>query len=100
MRAFDLLAVDGEDLRREPIETRRRRMQHLLRAPKPGLVLNEQFATEGAIVYQQACALGCEGIVSKRRGSRYRSGKSLDWLKSKHPESPAKRREETEDWGK
>ena len=42
---------------------------------------------------------GREGIVSKRLGSRYRSGRSPDWLKFKNPEAPAVKREAEEDWG-
>jgi len=41
------------------------------------------------LVFKQACALGCEGIVSKRLGSRYRSGRSKDWLKLKNPNALA-----------
>jgi ABC-type uncharacterized transport system substrate-binding protein len=44
--------------------------------------------------------LGLEGIVSKRLGSFYRSGRSRDWIKSKNPAAPAVRREVEEDWGK
>jgi ATP-dependent DNA ligase len=44
--------------------------------------------------------MGLEGIVSKRLGSRYRSGRSPDWLKFKNPEAPAVKREAEEDWGK
>jgi ATP-dependent DNA ligase len=50
------------------------------------------------IVYQQACKLGYEGIVSKRIGSTYRSGRSKHWLKVKNPKAPAVRREAEEDW--
>jgi ATP-dependent DNA ligase len=42
--------------------------------------------------------LGFEGIVSKRKGSHYQSGRSCDWLKLKNPNAPAARREATEDW--
>jgi len=52
------------------------------------------------IVYQQACKLGCEGIVSKRLGSLYRSGRSRHWLKVKNPAAPAVRREAEEEWGR
>jgi ATP-dependent DNA ligase len=55
---------------------------------------------DGLIVFHHACALGCEGIVSKRLGSRYRSGHSRDWLKFKNPEAPAVKREAEEEWGK
>jgi hypothetical protein len=45
-----------------------------------------------AIIFKQACALGCEGIVSKRLGSRYRSGRVDHWLKIKNPAAPAVKR--------
>jgi ATP-dependent DNA ligase len=51
-------------------------------------------------VYQHAAALRCEGIVSKRRGSRYISGRSAAWIKTKNPAAPAVKREAEEDWGK
>jgi ATP-dependent DNA ligase len=52
----------------------------------------------GDVVFQHACKLGAEGIVSKRLGSRYRSGRSPDWLKFKNPNAPAVKREGEEDW--
>ena len=51
-------------------------------------------------MFQHACKMGLEGIVSKRLGSRYRSGRSPDWLKFKNPQAPAVRREAEEDWGR
>jgi ATP-dependent DNA ligase len=62
------------------------------------IALNEHYVGDGEIVYQQACRLGCEGIVSKRRGSLYRSGRSKHWVKVKNPAAPAVRREAEEDW--
>jgi ATP-dependent DNA ligase len=53
---------------------------------------------EGAIVYRHACTLGCEGIVSKRLGSPYRSGRTNTWITVKNPAAPAVRRLEEEDW--
>jgi bifunctional non-homologous end joining protein LigD len=47
-----------------------------------------------------ACKLGLEGIVSKRKDSAYRSGRSPDWLKMMNPDAPAVKREADEDWGK
>jgi len=67
--AFDLLELDGRDLRREPIEERKRLLAKLLRGSHLSIVLNEHFEEDGAIVYREACTLGCEGIVSKRLGS-------------------------------
>jgi len=75
--AFDLLQVDGRDLRREPLEARRRALAKLLRRSHSSLVVNEHFEGDGAIVFREACRLGCEGIVSKRLGSPYRSGRTI-----------------------
>jgi len=69
LRAFDLLALDGEDLRRLPIEVRKAGLAGLLRKPHAGIAINEHYVGHGEIVYQQACKLGCGGIVSKRLGS-------------------------------
>jgi len=54
----------------------------------------------GPTVFAHACKMGLEGIVSKRKTSTYRSGRSPDWLKSKNPICEAVRREEEEDWGR
>lgn len=96
--AFDLLELDGEDLRSSAIEERKRTLARLLRRSSPGIVLNEHFNGDGAVVYRHACALGCEGIVSKRLGSPYRSGRADCWVKVKNPASPAVKRQAEEDW--
>jgi bifunctional non-homologous end joining protein LigD len=69
-----------------------------VRKAKPGLQLCEQVEGDGATVFAHACALGCEGIVSKRKGSRYSSGRSAYWLKTKNPDAPAVARLAEEDW--
>ena len=62
--------------------------------------LNEHLEHEdGEAVFRHACKLGLEGIVSKRKGSPYRSGRSPDWLKMKNPACEAVRWEAEEDWG-
>ena len=97
--AFDLLELNGTDLRREPIEVRKATLASILRN-RPGVRLNEHLEhPDGLTVFQHACKMGLEGIVSKRLGSRYRSGRSPEWLKFKNPEAPAVRREAEEDWG-
>jgi len=96
--AFDLLELDGEDLRREPIEVRKATLKGLLRRARPGIAYNRHFEVDGTIVYEQACALGCEGIVSKRLGSPYRPGRSDCWVKVKNPTAPAVARDTEEDW--
>ena len=98
--AFDLLELDGQDLRREPIEKRKVLLAKLLKGSHVSIVLNEHFDEDGAAVYRAACQLGCEGIVSKRLGSPYRSGRSKYWVKVKNPKAPAVKREAEEDWGK
>ena len=80
---FDLLELEGRDLRREPIEIRKRQLVTLLRAARVGLQLNEHISEPGDVVFRHACKMGLEGIVSKRLGSCYRSGRSKDWLKFK-----------------
>ena len=98
--AFDLLEIDGRDLRREPIERRKVLLAKLLRGSPISIVLNETFEDDGATVFREACKLGCEGIVSKRLGSPYRSGRSPHWLKVKNPKAPGVKREAEEDWGR
>src|SRR3954471_20677278 len=99
--AFDLLELNGADLRKEPIEVRKATLGSILREAPHGVRLNEHLEhPEGAVVFQHACKMGLEGIVSKRLGSRYRSGRSPDWLKFKNPDAPAVRREAEEDRGK
>jgi ATP-dependent DNA ligase len=99
--AFDLLEINGQDLRREPIEVRKRELGKLLRwSAQMGLQLNEHIAEPGDVVFRHACKLGLEGIVSKRLGSRYRSGRSHDWLKFKNPAAPTVKREAEEEWGR
>jgi bifunctional non-homologous end joining protein LigD len=96
--AFDLLELDGQDLRREPLETRKATLASLLRACAAGLRLVEHLDHDGDIVFRHACKLGCEGIVSKRLRSPYVSGRTRHWLKFKNPAAPAVKREAEEDW--
>jgi bifunctional non-homologous end joining protein LigD len=65
-------------LRCEPIEIRKRVLASLLRNARLGLQFNEHIAQPGEVVFRHACKLGLEGIVSKRLGSPYRSGRSKD----------------------
>jgi bifunctional non-homologous end joining protein LigD len=55
---------------------------------------------DGATIFFYACQLGLEGIVSKRKDSPYRSGRSAHWLKMKNPGCAAVKREAEEDWGR
>ena len=96
--AFHLLELDGVDLRREPIEVRKRTLSRLLRHKHAGISLNRHFDMEGAVIYRHACALGCEGIVSKQLGSPYRPGRQDCWVRIQNPDAPAVNCEAEEDW--
>jgi bifunctional non-homologous end joining protein LigD len=97
--AFDLLELDGEDLRCASLERRKVALARLLVRARVGLQVNDHLAAAGDVVFRHACQLRLEGIVSKRLGSRYVSGRSRDWLKFKNPSAPAVKREAEEDWG-
>ena len=83
-------------MRREPLDVRKQTLASLLRGSLPGLQFNAHLTHPGGIVFHHACKMGLEGIVSKRLGSTYRSGRSLDWLKFKNPTAPAVKREAKE----
>ena len=73
----------------------------VLAKARPALRLNAHITHEDSeIVFRHACKLGLEGIVSKRKDSPYRSGRSPDWLKMKNPACAAVKREAEEDWGR
>jgi ATP-dependent DNA ligase len=60
----------------------------------------EHIDEPGDVVFRHACRMGLEGIVSKRLGSPYRSGRSRHWVKTKNPAAPSVKREAEEDWGR
>ena len=97
--AFDLLELNGRDLRGEPIEVRKATLATLLRARHPGLQFNEHLAHAGDVVFRHACAMGTRRHRVEAVGSRYHSGRTRDWLKFKNPAAPAVKREAEEDWG-
>jgi hypothetical protein len=82
--AFDLLYLDGCDLRGAPLIERKRALQRVLAKTPPKIHYVEFFEMhDGDAIYRHACKLGLEGIVSKRRDSPYRSGRQETWLKLK-----------------
>jgi bifunctional non-homologous end joining protein LigD len=87
--AFDLLDLDGKDIRTLPLAERKAKLAKLLARAPVGIVFNEHTDEDGAVVFLHACKMGLEGIVSKRLTAPYRSGPSRDWLKVKNPDSPA-----------
>src|SRR5262252_3171882 len=98
--AFDLIELNGDDLRRDPLEGRKATLEMILAKAGLGIRFNEHMEDDGETVFRHACKLGLEGIVSKRKDSPYRSGRSPNWLKMKNADAPAVKREEEEEWGK
>lgn len=82
---FDLLSIDGEDLRKEPLRRRKERLAAVLRgvAGAGPLHYSEHIEGEGERVLNALCAEGYEGVVSKKADAPYRSGRSRTWLKTK-----------------
>jgi bifunctional non-homologous end joining protein LigD len=95
---FDLLELDGEDLRPLPLCDRKKRLARLLGRRRVGIVLSEHTDEDGALLFMHACRMGLEGIVSKRLSAPYRSGRSTEWLKIKNPNSPAMVRHREDHW--
>jgi ATP-dependent DNA ligase len=81
--AYNLLGVNGENLRKMPLHERRRRLETLLAGNDVVRFSGHVEGTKGAALFRRACAMGLEGIVSKRIDTAYRSGPFLGWRKIK-----------------
>ena len=80
---FDLLYLDGADLRATALRKRKAVLEKLLEGRAGVLRYSDHFSESGALVLRHACRLSLEGIISKRAGAPYRSGRGRDWVKSK-----------------
>jgi len=92
--------LNGGDLRRDPLEVRKATLASIVAKAGSGIRFNEHMEGDGPTVFAHACKMGLEGIVSKRKDSPYRSGRSADWLKMKNLDAPAVKREAEEEWDK
>ena len=81
--AFDLLFLDGRDLRLEPLLARKKELARLLEGRRGALRYSEHFDEPGQKVYERACRMALEGIVSKRKQAPYTAGRGQAWLKVK-----------------
>ena len=81
--AFDLLYLDGYDLRDVPLERRKALLERLLDKPPPAIRYGEHVQGPGPEFLREACRLGLEGIIAKRAGDSYRAGRTRSWLKVK-----------------
>ena len=83
--AFDLIWLEAQDLRGVELIGRRRMLQKALKRGGPALRFSEHLtAPYGEAMFRHACAMGLEGIISKRVTSRYMSGACLSWVKVKN----------------
>jgi bifunctional non-homologous end joining protein LigD len=94
LAAFDLLELDGADVRKQKLLDRKKHLARLLKAAKDGIEFNVHLEGEGSLIFEHACKLGFEGIVAKRVDLAYESGRSRRWLKIKNPDSAAAKRVE------
>ena len=91
--AFDILAMDGEDLRRLPLQLRKNSLARLLARRPQGIFASEFEQGEiGPDLFRKACEFGLEGLVSKHRERAYRAGAAPHWIKVKNPKHPAMNR--------
>jgi bifunctional non-homologous end joining protein LigD len=91
--AFDVMALDGEDLRKLPLHLRKTNLARLLARRPDGIFIAPFEQGEiGPDLFRQACKFGLEGMVSKRRESIYRPGRSPNWIKVKNRKHPALQR--------
>jgi ATP-dependent DNA ligase len=98
--AFDLIEHDGQDLRNLPFLDRKAMLARLMCSTEAGILFNEHVAGDGSTVFEHACRLGAEGIVSKRIDGTYRSGPCTVWIKVRNPASIAVQRERSEMWNR
>src|SRR6516164_7922623 len=83
--AFDILALDGDDLRSLPLSMRKAHLERLLARRPDGIFISPFEQGEiGPDLFRAACNMGLDGLVSKRLDRPYRGGRSKDWIKVKN----------------
>ena len=88
--AFDVLAMDGGDLRKLPLSMRKANLARLLARRPEGIFVNPFEQGEiGPDLFRAACRMGLEGLVSKRRDRSYQAGRSKHWVEVKNRQHPA-----------
>ncbi|MCA1452805.1 DNA ligase [Bradyrhizobium sp. BRP22] len=88
--AFDMLAGDGDDMRKLPLSMRKTNLARLLRGRAEGIFVAPFEQGEiGPDLFEAACRMGLEGLVSKRRERRYEGGPCKHWIKVKNRKHPA-----------
>ncbi len=100
MCAFNLIGLDGKDLRRKPIEKRESTLQKRPRQPHPGIVFKPHYIVEGATAFKTPASSAAKASCRGGLGSTYRSERVDHWLKIKNPKAPAVTRKAEEDWSR
>jgi ATP-dependent DNA ligase len=90
--AFDILALNGDDLRSLPLSMRKAHLERLLARPDGIFISSFEEGEIGPDLFRAACNMGVEGFVSKRLDRPYRGGRSKDWIKVKNRTHPAMER--------
>ena len=85
---------------RDPLQVRKATLASIVTKAGLGVRFNKHVEGDGPTVFAHACKMGLEGIVSKRKDSMYRSGRSPHWLKVRNPACAAVKRKAEEEWGK
>ena len=83
--AFDLLYLDGMDLRAAPLIARKHALESLISERSLPIIYSDHLDSEADLVQRRACELGYEGVVSKRRDAPYRSGEQDTWITCRPP---------------
>ena len=96
MWVFDVIELNGDDLRRDPLAVRNATLASLVARAAPGLRLNEHLDDDGAHVFGMPAG---SGLRASSPSGAIRPIGSVDWIKSKNPAAPAMKREAEEDWG-
>jgi len=90
---FDVLAIDGDDLRDLPLHLRKTNLERLLARRPDGITVAPFERGEiGPDLFRAACRMGLEGLVSKHRERAYLAGRCAHWVKVKNSKHPAYRR--------
>ena len=97
--AFDLIELNGDDLRRDPLQLRKATLVSTLARAGPGIRFNEHMNATTELPSSATLARWASKASCQAQGPAYRSGRSSDWLKMTNPACAAVKREAEEDWG-
>ncbi|MGB3625373.1 MAG: DNA ligase D, partial [Henriciella sp.] len=81
--AFDLLSLDGKDMRKKPLSDRKAALANILPGQDDTIFFSDHIAGKGETVIGKACGMGLEGIISKKVSAKYVSGRGASWIKAK-----------------